>query len=142
MHIVADCALQIDEIDIIDMDEQEDFSLFTTMRYTSPDLSDPTLPIIKDQIPLLEYHFDRLEMAFAHFSERDGSEIWGSFPSRQRLWEELEATLTRREKEQQGDWRVCQALKHMVDLTLVGPVADTSRRRRRDSSRNCPVWRR
>ncbi|ORX39982.1 lysine decarboxylase-domain-containing protein [Kockovaella imperatae] len=86
--------------------KEETFSLFTTMRFTSVDVNRPTLPVTKEQIPLLGLHFHRLRKAFRFFAERDGPHVWAQCPSDDCMWQALSEALTRREEQQQGDWRI------------------------------------
>ncbi|WVQ69967.1 uncharacterized protein L199_008191 [Kwoniella botswanensis] len=77
-------------------------AIFTTLRYTSSS-SSANLPVKKESLPLLDLHFERLREAFDHFSERDGKDRWGDWPSEERIWEELKEVL---EQSRPGDYRV------------------------------------
>lgn len=83
-----------------------DFSLFTTIRFTSPNATRPTPVIEKHHVPLVDGHIARLREAHAYFSERDGSDAWGRWPGDEHLWLELKTALESKERAATGDWRV------------------------------------
>lgn len=79
-------------------------AIFTTCRWT-PNPNADALLSIRD-IPLIDRHLDRLYDAFTHLSEvakRSGSPVYNAWPGRQRVEQEIEATVTARSD---GDWRV------------------------------------
>lgn len=80
------------------VDGSQDFSLFTTMRYTTKDKAH----VQKSDVPLLERHIRRLKLAHAHFSDED-SQRWGPWPGNDNLWLIIQSELS---KADQGDWRV------------------------------------
>ncbi len=87
-----------------------DFSLFTTIRFTSPHGTRPAPVIEKHHVPLVDRHLARLREAHAYFSERDGSDAWGRWPGDEHVWLELKTALESKERETTGDWRVSDCL--------------------------------
>ncbi|WVF72080.1 hypothetical protein IAT40_006892 [Kwoniella sp. CBS 6097] len=81
-------------------------ALFTTLRYISPLLNHPTIPVEKSSIPLLGYHIQRLREAHAHFRGRDGANAWGEWMGDESVWQDLKVALEEKEREVRGDWRV------------------------------------
>ncbi|WWD16023.1 hypothetical protein CI109_100448 [Kwoniella shandongensis] len=80
-------------------------AIFTTMRFTSPSVGQPTLPITKEVIPLLDLHAERLREAHAYFSKRDEGR-WAEWVGDEALWDTVRGKLEEKEKEERGDWRV------------------------------------
>ena len=83
----------------------ETFSLFTTLRYTTPP-SGPRQCVERDHVPLFERHIARLRTAHTYFTERDGKGVWADWPGDEPVWEEIKRVLQRGEEDGGGDWRV------------------------------------
>jgi hypothetical protein len=98
--------------------QEETFSLFTTLRFTSPNPSYPTIPLTEEHIPLLRRHIARLREAHDHFRTRDGKSIWGEWIGDERVWQGVKDKLERNERVGQGDWRVSEPAL----LTLISKV--------------------
>jgi hypothetical protein len=81
------------------VEQNTDFSLFTTMRYTTDSKAD----VEESMIPLWEYHLRRLCEAHAHFVKRDGVKKWGKWPEGEVVWDNVRAKLEQQDK---GDYRV------------------------------------
>jgi len=79
--------------------QKTDFSLFTTMRYTT----DSTRKVEEGMIPLWPYHLRRLKEAHAYFTNQDGDDKWGVWPRDEAVWEKVRAKL---ESVDEGDYRV------------------------------------
>jgi hypothetical protein len=80
--------------------QKTDFSLFTTMRYTT----DSKRAVEEAMIPLWPYHLRRLKDAHAHFAKRDGGDKWGDWPGDELVWGRVKDKLEGADK---GDYRVC-----------------------------------
>jgi hypothetical protein len=80
--------------------QKTDFSLFTTMRYTT----DSKRVVEERMIPLWPYHLRRLKEAHAYFVKRDGGDIWGIWPGDEAVWGRVKDKLGNLDK---GDYRVC-----------------------------------
>ena len=77
-----------------------DFSLFTTMRYTT----DSNRKLEEGMIPLWPYHLRRLKEAHTYFAHKDGEDAWGILPGDKAVWEIVRDKL---ESVDKGDYRVC-----------------------------------
>jgi len=82
-----------------EVENDTDFSLFTTMRYTT----NIRREVEKEMIPLWIYHLRRLREAHAYFGERDGLERWGDWPGDEAVWGRVKEKL---EDLGKGDYRV------------------------------------
>jgi len=83
--------------------QKTDFSLFTTMRYTT----DSKRAVEEVNIPLWPYHLRRLKEAHAYFANKDGEDKWGIWPGDEAVWEKVRDKL---ESIDEGDFRVCSSL--------------------------------
>lgn len=99
-------------------DASPSFSLFTTLRFTSPNLTKSQSQISKADVPLLDRHIERLKEAHAHFLLRDG-DIWGSWPGDEIVWTTLRAALQRKEEQEKGDWRVSIRSRSRMPCSIV-----------------------
>jgi hypothetical protein len=77
-----------------------DFSLFTTMRFTT---TTDNAEVVEEMIPLWPYHLRRLKEAHAHFSSKD-EEKWRIWPGKEVIWGKVREKLKTVDK---GDYRVC-----------------------------------
>jgi hypothetical protein len=82
--------------------QKTDYSLFTTMRYTTDFKRD----VREGIIPLWPYHLRRLKEAHAHFVKRDGGDKWGIWPGDEVVWGKVRDKL---ESVDKGDYRVCSS---------------------------------
>ena len=88
--------------------QRTDFSLFTTMRYTT----DSTRRVEEGMIPLWPYHLRRLKEAHNHFVKRDGEDIWGIWPGDEAVWKRVTEKL---ESVDKGDYRVSPAFRTGIE---------------------------
>jgi hypothetical protein len=82
--------------------QKTDFSLFTTMRYTT----DSKRAIEEGTIPLWTFHLRRLKEAHTYFVNRDGGDKWGAWPGDEAVWGKVRYKLKSLDK---GDYRVCSS---------------------------------
>jgi hypothetical protein len=67
------------------------------MRYTNAHGGE----VLREDIPLIDYHIARLKEAHAHFAENDSA--WGEWPGDDGVWQSIRSRL---EEAHAGDWRV------------------------------------
>jgi len=96
--------------------DNTDFSLFTTMRYTT----DRKREVTQDIIPLWTYHSRRLREAHAYFAERDGLEKWGDWPGDEAIWGKVKEKL---EDLGKGDYRVLPPQQSFLNWELTSRFA-------------------
>ncbi|ADV19499.1 conserved hypothetical protein [Cryptococcus gattii WM276] len=77
--------------------------IFTTMRCTFS--SAASTPISAADLPLFDYHLERLREAHAHFAESD-AHYWGEWPGDESVTDKCLQVLREKGKEGKGDYRV------------------------------------
>ena len=112
------------------MNAVDSFSLFTTLRFTTPPLTDNQIhtaiatgsgisqasqlaqyTVQKHHVPLLDRHIARLRTAHAHYVDKEGQAKWGVWPGDDAVWQDVRMVLQSRADAGAGDYRVRPSIR-------------------------------